>query len=104
MGRTRALANPLLSFPGWGDGGYHGGYELEEIGHEEDGLRVLAAMEAEGWMHSLFTSWTTASADATALEEMRKLVTQLQMQGVNPDISAVSVHYLTAKLSARDLA
>ena len=31
---------------------YHRGYELEEIGHEEDGLRVLAAMEAEGWMHS----------------------------------------------------
>jgi tRNA nucleotidyltransferase (CCA-adding enzyme) len=83
---------------------YHRGYELEEIGHEEDGLRVLAAMEAEGWMHSLFPAWTTASADATALEEMRKLVTQLQMQGVSPDISAVSVHYLTAKLSAKDLA
>jgi tRNA nucleotidyltransferase/poly(A) polymerase len=83
---------------------YHRGYELEEIGHEEDGLRVLAAMEAEGWMHYLFPAWTTASADAAALEEMRKLVTQLQMQGVNPDISAASVHYLTAKLSAKDLA
>jgi tRNA nucleotidyltransferase (CCA-adding enzyme) len=83
---------------------YHRGYELEEIGHEEDGLRVLAAMEAEGWMHSLFPPWTTASADATALEEMRKLVTQLQMQGVSPDISAVSMHYLTAKLSSKDLA
>ena len=82
---------------------YNRGYELEEIGHEEDGLRVLAAMEAEGWMHSLFPPWTTASADAAALEEMRKLVTQLQMQGVSPDISAVSVHYLTAKLSAKDL-
>ena len=82
---------------------YHRGYELEEIGHEEDGLRVLAAMEAEGWMHYLFPAWTTASADAAALEEMRKLVTQLQMQGVSPDISAVSVHYLTAKLSAKDL-
>src|SRR5271156_1506042 len=83
---------------------YHRGYELEEIGHEEDGLRVLAAMEAEGWMHHLFPAWTTAQADAAALEEMRKLVTQLQMQGVSPDISAVSVHYLTAKLSAKDLA
>jgi tRNA nucleotidyltransferase (CCA-adding enzyme) len=83
---------------------YHRGYELEEIGHEEDGLRVLAAMEAEGWMHYLFPAWTTAAADATALEEMRKLVTQLQMQGVSPDISAVSVHYLTAKLSPKDLA
>jgi tRNA nucleotidyltransferase (CCA-adding enzyme) len=83
---------------------YHRGYELEEIGHEEDGLRVLAAMEAEGWLHYLFPAWTTASADASALEEMRKLVTQLQMQGVSPDISAVSTHYLTAKLSPKDLA
>jgi tRNA nucleotidyltransferase (CCA-adding enzyme) len=85
-------------------GPYLRGYELEEIGHEEDGLRVLAAMEAEGWMQYLFPSWTTAAADATALDEMRKLVTQLQMQGVSPDISAASVHYLTAKLSPKDLA
>jgi tRNA nucleotidyltransferase (CCA-adding enzyme) len=83
---------------------YHRGYELEEIAHEEDGLRVLAAMEAEGWMHSLFPAWTTAAADAPALEEMRKLVTQLQMQGVSPDISAASVQYLTAKLAHKDLA
>ena len=83
---------------------YHRGYELEEIGHEEDGLRVLAAMEAEGWMQNLFPAWTTAAADVTALEEMRALVTQLQVQGVNPDTSAVSMHYLTAKLGAKDVA
>jgi tRNA nucleotidyltransferase/poly(A) polymerase len=82
---------------------YHRGYELEEIGHEEDGLRVLAAMEAEGWMHHLFPAWTTASADATALEEMRRLATQLQMQGVSPDISAASIQFLTAKLAPKDL-
>ena len=80
------------------------GYELEEIGHEEDGLRVLAAMEAEGWMQYLFPPWTTAAADAPALGEMRKLVTQLQMQGVSPDISAASLHFLTAKLSPKDAA
>jgi hypothetical protein len=55
-------------------------------------------------MHSLFPAWTTAVADAPALEEMRKLVTQLQMQGVSPDISAASVQYLTAKLAHKDLA
>src|SRR3984885_12775327 len=83
---------------------YHRGYELEEIGHEDDGLRVLTAMESQGWMHHLFPAWSTASADAAGLEEMRKLVTQLQMQGVSPDISAASMHFLTAKLSAKDLA
>jgi tRNA nucleotidyltransferase (CCA-adding enzyme) len=83
---------------------YHKGYELEEIGHEEDGLRVLEAMEREGWMQHLFPAWSIASADATALEEMRKLVTQLQMQGVSPDISAPSMQFLTAKMPAHDLA
>jgi tRNA nucleotidyltransferase (CCA-adding enzyme) len=82
---------------------YHRGYELEEIGHEDDGLRVLTAMEAQGWMHHLFPAWSTASADAPGLEEMRKLVTQLQMQSVSPDISAASMHFLTAKLSPKDL-
>jgi tRNA nucleotidyltransferase (CCA-adding enzyme) len=52
----------------------------------------------------LFPAWSTASADAPGLEEMRKLVTQLQMQGVSPDISAASMHYLTAKLVPKDLA
>jgi tRNA nucleotidyltransferase (CCA-adding enzyme) len=83
---------------------YHRGYELEEIGHEDDGLRVLTAMESQGWMHHLFPAWSTASADAPGLEEMRKLVTQLQMQSVSPDISAASMHFLTAKLSPKDLA
>src|ERR1700689_4302657 len=55
-------------------------------------------------MQYLFPSWTPAAADATALAEMRKLVTQLQMQGVSPDISAPSVQYLTAKMAPRDLA
>src|ERR1700722_8884282 len=82
---------------------YHRGYELEEIGHEEDGLRVLAAMEAEGWMRALYPPWSTASADQPALEERRKLVTKLQMQGVSPDISAASMQFLTAKLSPKDL-
>jgi tRNA nucleotidyltransferase (CCA-adding enzyme) len=80
------------------------GYELEEIAHEEDGFKVLSAMESEGWMQHLMPAWTTSAADTAGLEEMRKLATQLQVQGVNPDISAASAHFLTAKLPAKDLA
>jgi len=83
---------------------YSRGYELEEIVHEEDGLKVLTAMESEGWMQHLFPAWTTASADVSALEEMRKLLTQLQVQGVSPDLSAASAHFLTAKLAPKELA
>src|SRR6201992_1694106 len=55
---------------------YEKGYELEEIGHEEDGLKVLTAMEAEGWMQHLFPAWTTASADTAGVEGMGKVVPQ----------------------------
>lgn len=83
---------------------YDKGYELEEIAHEEDALRVLMALENEGWMSSLFPSWTSGKADAKALEEMRRMRVQLELQGVSPDASAISMRLLTAKLSTKDLA
>src|ERR1035437_6669315 len=41
--------------------------ELEQIGHEEEGLKVLQALEAEGWMKVLFPAWTAAKADQEKL-------------------------------------
>ena len=83
---------------------YQKGYELEEIGHEEDGLRALSAMENEGWMHHLDPAWTVSKADHSGLEEMHRLLTQLQVLGVYPDASAASMQLLTAKLQPKDLA
>jgi len=82
---------------------YQQGYEVEEIVHEEDGLKILKALEADGWMKVLFPAWTSAKVDAEALEAMREVLVQLQMQGVNPDQSAAQAQLLTAKLSAKDL-
>ena len=45
---------------------YQQGYEVEEIVHEEDGLKVLKALEADGWMKVLFPAWTSAKVDAEA--------------------------------------
>src|SRR5580693_1249816 len=42
--------------------------ELEQIGHEEDGLKVLRALDAEGWMKVLFPAWTPAKADEEKLK------------------------------------
>ena len=70
--------------------------ELEQIGHEEEGLRVLQALEAAGWMKVLFPAWTAARADAEKLTALHDLAVELQVQGVRPDISAaqrrVSAH------------
>jgi tRNA nucleotidyltransferase (CCA-adding enzyme) len=79
------------------------GYELEEIGHEEDGLRALKALESEGWMKHIFPAWTSAKADVHALEHLRENYYQLLMQGVHPDISATQMELLTAKMQPKDI-
>ncbi len=77
--------------------------ELEQIGHEEDGLKVLRALEAEGWMKVLFPAWTSAKADEAKLNALHDLAVQLNMQGIHPDMSAAQMQLLTAKLPSRDL-
>jgi len=77
--------------------------ELEQIGHEEDGLKVLSALEAEGWMKVLFPAWTSAKADEAKLTALHDLAVQLLVQGVHPDMSATQMQLLTAKLPSKDL-
>jgi tRNA nucleotidyltransferase (CCA-adding enzyme) len=78
--------------------------ELEQIGHEEEPLKVLHALEAEGWMHHLFPPWTAAKADVDKLTALHDLSIELQVQGVHPDVSAAQMQLLTSKLAPKDLA
>ena len=77
--------------------------ELEQIGHEDDGLKVLQALETEGWMKVLCAQWTTAKADEVKLKALHELVVELLMQGVHADISAAQMQLLTAKMAPKDL-
>ncbi|MGC2639419.1 MAG: CCA tRNA nucleotidyltransferase [Acidobacteriaceae bacterium] len=79
------------------------GYELEEIAHEEDPVRVLRALEAEGWMKDLCPAWTVAKADLKGLDELNKVWIRLLMLGVNPDPSAAHMELLTAKMTPKDV-
>ena len=83
--------------------GFSSGYELEEIGHEEDALKALRALEAEGWMKALCPAWTVAKADLKGLEDLTKVLVRLMMLGVNPDPSAAHMELLTAKMQPKDL-
>ena len=78
--------------------------ELEQIGHEDEGLKVLRALETEGWMKVLCPTWTAAKADEEKLTALHDLRVQLQMQGVHPDMSAAQMQLLTAKMAPKDLA
>jgi len=77
--------------------------ELEQIGHEEAGLKVLRALESEGWIKSLFPAWTSAKADEERLTALHNLAAKLLAEGVHADMSAAQMRLLTAKLSAKDL-
>jgi tRNA nucleotidyltransferase (CCA-adding enzyme) len=78
--------------------------ELEQIGHEEEPVKIMQALEAEGWMKHLFAAWTSAKADVDKLTALHDLSIELQVQGVHPDVSAAQMQLLTAKLAAKDVA
>ena len=78
--------------------------ELEQIGHEDEALKVLRALEAEGWMALLFPAWTSAKADEEKLKALHDLSVELLLQGIHADMSAAQMQLLTAKMSSKDLA
>ena len=79
-------------------------YELEEIFHEEDPLRVLRRLESEGWAKVLFPAWTSAKVNESELDRLRDTVGQLESMGIYPDPSAAYFPLLTAKLAPKDVA
>ena len=83
---------------------YQRGYELEEIGHEENPLEMLKMLEQQGWMKQLFPAWTASKADANGLAQLHELQTRLQMEGIYPDISAAAMELLTARMQPKDIA
>ena len=82
---------------------FHRGYETEEIFHEEDPLRVLRRLEAEGWMKHLAPALTVTKANVPELERLRATQTMLQMQGIHPEGSVANFPLLTAKLAPKDV-
>jgi tRNA nucleotidyltransferase/poly(A) polymerase len=78
-------------------------YELEEIFHEEDPLRVLKRLEAEGWAKVLFPAWTSSKVNETELDKLRDLIGRLESMGIYPDPSAAYFPLLTAKLAPKDV-
>ena len=78
--------------------------ELEQIGHEDDGLKVLQALDTEGWTKVLYPPWTPAKADEEKLKALHNLAVDLLVQGIHADVSAAQMQLLTAKMPPKDLA
>jgi tRNA nucleotidyltransferase/poly(A) polymerase len=83
---------------------FHRGYETEEIFHEEDPLRVLRRLEAEGWMKHLFPALSSAKANVAELDRLRESQMQLQLQGIHPEAAVANFPLLTSKMAPKDVA
>jgi tRNA nucleotidyltransferase/poly(A) polymerase len=80
------------------------GYETEEIFLEEDPLRVIKRLEAEGWMKHLNPTVASNKANLHELEKLRDVQMQLQIQGITAEATAANFPLLTAKMAPKDVA
>lgn len=79
------------------------GHEIEQIAHENDPLKVMKALDKEGWLKVLFSRWTTAKVDVPGLNHLLKSRTQMQMLGYTLDSGAAAMYFLTGRMSGADV-
>jgi tRNA nucleotidyltransferase/poly(A) polymerase len=79
------------------------GHEIEQLGHEENPIEILKALEKEDWLKVLVPHLSLAKVDSAGLSQMFKVNQQLQEVGLNPDASPITMHFLTRKLNDKDV-
>jgi tRNA nucleotidyltransferase (CCA-adding enzyme) len=79
------------------------GHEIAQLAHEDDALSVVRALEKEEWLKVLHPHWTSAKVDASGLGQLMKTRQQMVDLGYTVDPSAGVMHFLTAKLSDKDI-
>ncbi len=79
------------------------GYEVEELFHEEEPLRVMRRLEEEGWLKHLSPVLSVAKVNAPELARLRDTQMQLETRGIRTDASAANFPLLTTKIPASDI-
>jgi tRNA nucleotidyltransferase (CCA-adding enzyme) len=79
------------------------GHEIAQLAHEDDPLNVVRALEKEGWLKVLHPHWTSAKVDTTGLSQLMKTRQQMVDLGYAPDPSPAVMHFLTARLSDKEI-
>jgi tRNA nucleotidyltransferase/poly(A) polymerase len=80
------------------------GHEIAQLAHEDDPLNVLKALEKEDWLKVLHPHWTSAKVDSNGLAQLMKTRQQMVDLGFTVDPSAAVMHFLSARLSDKDVA
>jgi tRNA nucleotidyltransferase/poly(A) polymerase len=79
------------------------GHEIAQLAHEDDPLNVIRALEKEDWMKVLHPHWSSAKIDTNGLALLMKTRQQMVDLGYTVDPSAAVMHFLTARLSEKDI-
>src|SRR5271154_2521457 len=79
------------------------GHEIAQLAHEDDPLNVVRALEKEDWLKVLHPHWSSAKVDTNGLTQLMKTRQQLVDLVYTVDPSAAVMHFLTAKLSEKDI-
>jgi tRNA nucleotidyltransferase/poly(A) polymerase len=79
------------------------GHEIAQLAHEDDPLSVVRALEKEEWLKVLHPHWSSAKVDTNGLAQLMKTRQQMVDLGYTVDPSAAVMHFLTARLSEKDI-
>jgi tRNA nucleotidyltransferase (CCA-adding enzyme) len=79
------------------------GHEIAQLAHEDDALNVVRALEKEDWLKVLHPHWSSAKVDTNGLGQLMKTRQQMVDLGYTVDPSPAVMHFLTARLSVKDI-
>jgi tRNA nucleotidyltransferase (CCA-adding enzyme) len=79
------------------------GHEIAQLAHEDDPLNVIKALEKEDWLKVLHPHWSSAKVDTNGLALLMKTRQQMVDLGYTVDPSPAVMHFLTARLSDKDI-
>src|SRR5579863_5515471 len=79
------------------------GHEIAQLAHEDDPLNVVKALEKEDWLKVLHPHWSSAKVDTNGLAQLMKTRQQMVDLGYTVDPSAAVMHFLTDRLSEKDV-
>src|SRR5579859_2064657 len=79
------------------------GHEAEQLAHEPDPVKVVKALDKDGWMKQLHNHWSIAKVDVPGLNFMLKLRQQLAKLGYSIEAGAAVMWFLTSKMNSTDV-
>ena len=80
------------------------GHEAEQLAHEPDPVKVVKALDKEGWLRHLHSHWSIVKVDVPGLTHLLKLRQQMVTAGYTLDTGAAVMWFLTSKMNSTDVA